>query len=616
MKKVFKYKIIPLILIFSMIMPMVGGLSYPKQVKAVVPNTEVNPVTLFNWYATSLNSFISATIDSTQLAIKVAEIQQSWIERALTAVARLFVRALIMTLTQSIVNWINSGFQGSPSFMTDPAGMIRNAADQAIGQYILQGPLNFLCEPFQLQVKLNLGLQYGGYNSGISCTLSGVLGNIQGAYDDFVGGDFIGGGGWDSWMQMASNPENTPQGAAMMAEGALEVKLAGIEKISLLEADWGSGSLSLKKCKEATFEVKEDPGSSGGKSRTLMGARTFVGHPGYATGTSISATHESVVNDTGGHTIINQEKETTCETTTPGAVIMDTMNITETSWIRTLELESTMSDSINAIIGAFATLAVKTTLNTVMGGIFGKEQDNTDYRGQMLQQLDEFQKNESNNFYKNPTSSSTDFKIVDEAISNEKVNLENITMANTTLNAVKSIVMGSIRCSDLTTDLIRANVVDNIDGISNQKRTKPDVYFNLGYIRNLASTTKNRILKLEDIRNKIQTISSVNVTEKALSALSDVQSGDSTKATTTTVATLNSIVGEIMLSSSSTQRLNKDIEIWLDAELVNKKTAYAQSSCVSGNIGESIEDIIKQSATYVPQSQQLPKPVGSMVSPN
>jgi hypothetical protein len=583
MKKLFFKKIIPLLLVISIITPSFF-LSLPTKAKATWPVWDYG------------NSVINEILTTTQTAALIAAdtaryaLDQSltWMQRLLAAVAKLFARALIMTITQSIVNWINSGFQGSPSFMTNPAGMLRNAADQAIGEYILAGPLNFLCEPFQLQVKLNLGLQFGGYGNGISCTLTGVLGNIQGAYDDFVGGDFIGGGGWDSWMQMASNPQNTPQGAAMMAEGALEVKIAGMEDIMIKEIDWGGGSLSLKKCKEATFEVKDDPSPGGGKSRTLMGARTFVGHPGYATGTSISATHESVANDTGGNTIVNQEKETSCETTTPGAVIMDTMKLTETSWLRTLELDSTIADSINAIIGAFATLAVKTTLNKVMGGMFGGEEDNTDYRGQMLNQLDQFKNDEAN---KRLQGIEPDTKNVDNATDFETRNVENFNLAITTLNSVKQVVSGSIICTDLTTNLIKANVTDNIDGIANSLRTKPNVYFNLPYLNSLASTSNSKIKKLNEIKALILNIGAINAQERNDNAFSEIK-GETGTTTITTVEMLNSKVNLVMVGSESYPKINKDISEWLNAELVDPKTSYAMSPCRK-DIKKEISNILK-----------------------
>ncbi len=560
MKKLLYRKIIPLLLIVSILAPA-GFLSLPNKVSAVVPVVAPDTDLMLGTVDASIIAQ-TAVIEANwavEQAEKLAEKAWDWAQRLLTIAARLFVRALIMQITQSIVNWINSGFEGSPSFMTNPAGILRNAADQAVGQYILEGPLNFLCEPFQLQVKLNLGLQYSTYNNGISCTLSGVLGNIQGAYDDFVGGDFIGGGGWDSWMQMASRPENTPQGAAMLAESALSVKLAGIEKIDLLEANWGSGSLSLKKCKEATYEVSSDPSAVGGTRRTLTGARTFVGHPGYATGTSVTATHENVQNEYGGNTIVNQEKERTCETTTPGAMIMDTMKVSSNSWIKTMELESVMSDSINAIIGAFATLAVKVTLSKVMGGLFGGEEDNTDYRAQMMQKLEEAKNDPSNNYYKNDlyynsgTSTTNQESEISLMISSEQTNLENYVLASTTLSLAKTEFLKAVVCNisnhrDLKSNLIKANVVDNIDGISqnNSYRTVSVVSFNIPYITNMAAKTSENIYKLRNIENEAKT--------------GTASSSEASK---------------IIASSTPTTNLQKEITDWLNGS----RSSYSDTVC-------------------------------------
>jgi hypothetical protein len=605
MKKLFLNKIIPFFLIVSIITPALFFGLPTKKAEAIVPVIDAATQAVITATTAVQTAAIIAGRAATDTAMEAYRTGIKWLDRLLAIAAQLFMRALIMTLTQSIVNWINSGFQGSPSFMTNPQGFLANVADRTIGEFIMgEKELRFLCDPFKLQVKLNLGMQYS-YGTDLGCTLTGVLGNIQNAYDDFVGGNFIGGGGWDSWMQMSGNPQNTPQGASMMAEGLLQVKLDTAVETSDKEANWGGGSLSLKKCKEATFEVKQDSSAAGGKSRTLMGARTFVGHPGYATGTSIAATHASEVNSTGGNSIIDQEVETTCDTTTPGAVIMDTMKLTESSWIRTLELGTTVENSINAIIGAFATLAVKVTLGKVMSGIFGGDKEDTDYRGQMLQQLDAAKNDPANDMYRGIEVKTG---VVDNAIDFETVNLENYAIALETFNGVKSALARSIKCKDLTTDLVRANVLDNIDGIANSMRTKPDVYFNIPYINALASTSKAKLKELKVIRETIINLGALNASERAIITLSEVQ-GATTTATTTTVEMLNSRVNSVMVGSQSSSNLNRDIATWLEAEFINPKTRYAESACLKDVEVNMTEAMAQQNAsTSVPRTSETTNP--------
>ena len=45
-------------------------------------------------------------------------------------------KQIMSQMTQSLVNWINSGFQGSPAFITDLNGFLLDALDTAAGEYI------------------------------------------------------------------------------------------------------------------------------------------------------------------------------------------------------------------------------------------------------------------------------------------------------------------------------------------------------------------------------------------------------------------------------------------------------------------------------------------------
>ena len=172
----------------------------------------------------------------TEEATVFQEVYDKAIEYASKAL-KIAAKALVQEMVQSIVAWINSGFQGNPSFITDPAGFLKNTADQTIGEFIFNDPsLNFLCSPFQIKVKLALGLEYRPFYKKINCTLSGVLSNIKNSFDSFANGNFIDNGGWDTWFNLSTNPQNTPQGSYLMAKEQLGIKIQGnkIKKNKLL----------------------------------------------------------------------------------------------------------------------------------------------------------------------------------------------------------------------------------------------------------------------------------------------------------------------------------------------------------------------------------------------
>lgn len=63
----------------------------------------------------------------------------------LDSVAWILANLVIERMSASTVNWINSGFKGSPAYVTDPAGYYKDLGNKIAGQYIFSNPnLNFL----------------------------------------------------------------------------------------------------------------------------------------------------------------------------------------------------------------------------------------------------------------------------------------------------------------------------------------------------------------------------------------------------------------------------------------------------------------------------------------
>src|SRR3989344_2166035 len=49
----------------------------------------------------------------------------------------LVMKTLLAQITDSIVNWINSGFpDGGPSFVTDPKSFLVNVGDEVVGEFL------------------------------------------------------------------------------------------------------------------------------------------------------------------------------------------------------------------------------------------------------------------------------------------------------------------------------------------------------------------------------------------------------------------------------------------------------------------------------------------------
>lgn len=172
-------------------------------------------------------------------------------ETILDAIAWAVAKRIVSQMTASIVNWINSGFKGSPAFVTDLKGFMLGVADIAFGDVMLElgGPFSFICSPFKLDIRLALAISYQQARNGYpACTLTGALANLK----NFASGDFIS-GGWDAWFSVTSNPaQYTPYGSILTAQGALNVRISQTQGREDKYLSFGNGFLSTKDCKKVS----------------------------------------------------------------------------------------------------------------------------------------------------------------------------------------------------------------------------------------------------------------------------------------------------------------------------------------------------------------------------
>ena len=181
-------------------------------------------------------------------------------ECILDITAKQIARSVLQSFTKSVVNWINSGFEGKPSFLTNPQGFLLDVADKEFGREIAKiAPM--LCSPFRLNLQFALGLQYSvSSRDEVRCRLSDVIANARGSYDSFVTGDFRS-GGWRSWVSVAGAPQNNIYGAYVNTVTKLDASIVGAngEEIKLL--DFGQGFKSWRKCEEREPDEKDKNGN-------------------------------------------------------------------------------------------------------------------------------------------------------------------------------------------------------------------------------------------------------------------------------------------------------------------------------------------------------------------
>lgn len=162
-------------------------------------------------------------------------------------------KKILDMMVDQIVVYIQGG--GQPKFVTDWQGFFADAAQGAVGEFAKEIGAGFLCEPFSLQLKLNLGLlpvERFGDGSPFSCTLDKIVGNIQDFYSDFRNG------GWNAF-DVSFEPQNNYFGSFMIAWNEKYERIAEATIAAEKEAESGGGFLSSRRCvTEAGVELKGD----------------------------------------------------------------------------------------------------------------------------------------------------------------------------------------------------------------------------------------------------------------------------------------------------------------------------------------------------------------------
>jgi hypothetical protein len=211
---------------------------------------------------TAASSAISAVADTTNAVNSTSLVLK---ENVLDGIGWAIAKQMVSSMTASLLNWINSGFEGSPAFITDLNGFLLDALDTAAGEYIksLGGVGEFICSPFKLDIQATLSVAYAQARSGLpsgptapACKLTDIQNNIEGFFAGITDG------GWNEWLQVTSDPQNTPYGAYLEAQARLKIKLRNDAGQELEIANWGDGFLSKKICESIE-------GTNGGERCTI-----------------------------------------------------------------------------------------------------------------------------------------------------------------------------------------------------------------------------------------------------------------------------------------------------------------------------------------------------------
>lgn len=239
----------------------------------------------------------------------------------------------IESITKSTVNWINSGFQGSPAFVTDLNENLQGVGDAVAAQFFDElSQQTIATTPFQDKVLDAVRLGYylrtspESFYTRYPYTLDQVSANDRA----FLQGDFNQ-GGFNAWFATVMNPQNNPYGAQMLANEALENAVSSATSNRLEELSWNRGFLSWRG--ECT-------------------AQRDASDPVLLSGVDACASYEIE---------------------TPGSVIMEQLNTQLGSGVNRL----VSADEFNEIIGALLNQLATQVLGGNSGGLRGVSRPST-----------------------------------------------------------------------------------------------------------------------------------------------------------------------------------------------------------------------------------------------
>lgn len=245
-------KLISALLVVSIISPAVLFSTSPKQAQAQAGSTAAISVPVADipqeqasWLSYALHGTnTSSTITDTGLHVKDFAIE---IGKQLLKVA---AKRLLAQMTQATINWINSGFHGSPLFLENPESFFKDIAKSEIRNLVDMIGYDTFRFPFGKETALNVIDSYKRqFSTNAEYTLSRVINDpdlLVRYRNDFNYG------GWNGFLINTQYPQNNYLGFNMIVQENLASRLEGTlqapaQKVqSLLQQ--GMGFLSPQTC--------------------------------------------------------------------------------------------------------------------------------------------------------------------------------------------------------------------------------------------------------------------------------------------------------------------------------------------------------------------------------
>lgn len=319
---------------------------------------------------------LSITTDSAVNDTKNAVEGDKVRNECMDSIAFAMTKQALAGLTESTVNWIETGNWDDPYYIKEPTQFFNSLREQTLKQTLgnlYDRSLENLAQrgentdyPFLRSTYKGLLSNYEGrdFEQASKSTLADVLLRVNGssvsnllinnnnnktqAVNNFKN-DFTQ-GGWEGWLALTQNPANNPAGFAILANEELNKKVSEKEQEINNQLNRGDGFLSQTKCveeyiSESCSEYTDDQGKTYKSDDPLLATLP-------AGSTNCSKVAPGYINTRG---VTAKPTDINCRQTqvvTPGSIIAERMKFVATTDIRQLELADQFNESLGAVFTA------------------------------------------------------------------------------------------------------------------------------------------------------------------------------------------------------------------------------------------------------------------------
>jgi hypothetical protein len=331
-------------------------------------------------YATATSTATIAGSTATNTTLHIKDFAREVLKQVLMGVAR----KVLQEMTKSTINWINSGFHGSPLFLENPQSFFNDIAKSEVKTLVDLYGYDSVKFPFGKDFALNVINSYKSQledNSAytLSKTIQDpiILHNYQNDFNT---------GGWNGFLVNTQYPQNNYLGFQMKANEELARRIAGTsqgpaQKIQTA-LQQGMGFLSPQAC-------PSNPKYNNGYNE--FNRPSFNETEWNKTVPGPDATPEEIAAWNARHNAAKQTwaEENTCPgglvNTTPGSVVANQIMTSLTSGQKQGELAAAMGNSLSAIFDALLNKFIGDGLNSLASTKNSTSQPDTwTYDGQTL----------------------------------------------------------------------------------------------------------------------------------------------------------------------------------------------------------------------------------------